>query len=160
MISVMTASRGDGEILTDWSWRKSAKDQSLLDEGYRLLCRFLEARPDILIVLNRQPSLHRDSVQAFRPVPLSPQVGEVLQLCPLVCKGFGADFDGDEMAIHIPISPTARDEATRMLPSQTMFSLATGKSSGFCTTRFRPGPVLGEPRGIWLQRAFAQNSTR
>jgi DNA-directed RNA polymerase beta' subunit len=127
MISVMTASRGDAEILTGWSWRKSAKDQSLLDEGYKLLCRFLEARPDILIVLNRQPSLHRDSVQAFRPVPLPPQVGEVLQLCPLVCKGFGADFDGDEMAIHVPLSAAARDEATRMLPSQTMFSLATGK---------------------------------
>lgn len=127
MISVMTASREDADLLAEWSWRKSAKDQSVLEEGYKLLCRFLEAHPDVLIVLNRQPSLHRDSVQAFRPVPLPPQVGEVLQLCPLVCKGFGADFDGDEMAIHVPLSSAAREEANRMLPSQTLFSLATGK---------------------------------
>lgn len=127
MISAMIANRDDAGLLAEWSWRTSIKDQALLGEGHKLLCRFLEARSDILVVLNRQPSLHRDSIQAFRPVPLPPEAGEVLQLCPLVCKGFSADFDGDEMAIHLPLSLEAREEAKRMLPTQNMFSLGTGK---------------------------------
>ena len=125
--SVHVESKRDADFLEDWSWRKSGKDRSLLDQGGKLLSLFLKAHPELLVLLNRQPSLHRSSIQAFRPKPLSPEVGEVLQLNPLTCKGFGADFDGDEMAIHIPLSAAARAEAERMLPSRNMLSLASGE---------------------------------
>ena len=127
MASVLTACQSDATILEDWSWRKSGKDRSLLEQGHKLLSHFLEAHPDVLVVLNRQPSLHRNSIQAFRPKPLSPEVGEVLQLSPLVCKGFGADFDGDEMAIHVPLSAASHADAEKMLPSKNMLSLAFGE---------------------------------
>lgn len=146
IISVMTGNRKDADLIAAWSWRKSTRDQQLLEQSYTLLSRFLEDRPEILVVLNRQPSLHRDSVQAFRPVPLPPQMGDVLQICPLVCKGFGADFDGDEMAVHLPVSAQARQEAQHMLPSENLFSLATGKASASYEQDF----VLGM---YWLSRA-------
>jgi hypothetical protein len=146
VISVMTANHNDADLIKAWSWRKSAKDKQLLEQGYTLLSRFLEDRPELLVVLNRQPSLHRDSIQAFRPVPLPPQIGDVLQISPLVCKGFGADFDGDEMAIHVPVSAQAQQEAQHMLPSRNMFSLATGKPSPSYEQDF----VLGM---YWLSRS-------
>ena len=127
MLDIMLADQCKSGPLEEWSWRRSNKDSEVLEHGYQLLRRFLEAHPDILVILNRQPSLHRDSIQAFHPVPLSPQSGEVIQLCPLVCKGFGADFDGDEMAVHVPVSPEAKEDARKLLPSQNMFSLATGE---------------------------------
>jgi hypothetical protein len=127
MLDIMLADQCRSGPLEEWSWRRSNKDSEVLEHGYQLLRRFLDAHPDILVILNRQPSLHRDSIQSFHPVPLSPQSGDVIQLCPLVCKGFGADFDGDEMAVHVPVSVEARDDARRLLPSQNMFSLATGE---------------------------------
>ena len=60
------------------------------------------------VMLNRAPSLHRLSVQAFKPVLIE---GKAIQLHPLVCKGFGADFDGDQMAVHLPLSEAAQAEA-------------------------------------------------
>ena len=63
-------------------------------------------------------------------MPLPPNAGDVIQLCPLVCKGFAADFDGDEMVIHVPISEAAQAEARRMLPSQNLYSLATVTDGG------------------------------
>ena len=127
MLDIMLADQCQSGPLEEWSWRRSNKDSEVLEHGYKLLRRFLDAHPDFLVILNRQPSLHRDSIQAFHPVPLAPQSGDVIQLCPLVCKGFGADFDGDEMAVHVPMSPEAREDARRLLPSQNMFSLATGE---------------------------------
>ena len=63
---------------------------------------------DKYVLLNRAPSLHRLSIQAFQPVLIE---GKAIQLHPLVCKGFNADFDGDQMAVHLPLSDTAQNEA-------------------------------------------------
>ncbi len=60
------------------------------------------------VLLNRAPSLHRLSIQAFQPVLVE---GKAIQLHPLVCKGFNADFDGDQMAVHLPLSDAAQAEA-------------------------------------------------
>ncbi len=60
------------------------------------------------VLLNRAPSLHRLSIQAFMPVLIE---GKAIQLHPLVCKGFNADFDGDQMAVHLPLSAAAQAEA-------------------------------------------------
>ena len=64
------------------------------------------------VLLNRAPSLHRLSIQAFQPVLIE---GRAIQLHPLVCKGFNADFDGDQMAVHLPLSDEAQDEARNIM---------------------------------------------
>ncbi|MGH7195903.1 MAG: DNA-directed RNA polymerase subunit beta' [Candidatus Saccharimonadales bacterium] len=69
---------------------------------------------DKYVLLNRAPSLHRLSIQAFQPVLIE---GRAIQLHPLVCKGFNADFDGDQMAVHLPLSQAAQDEAKNIMAS-------------------------------------------
>ncbi len=64
------------------------------------------------VLLNRAPSLHRLSIQAFQPVLIE---GKAIQLHPLVCKGFNADFDGDQMAVHLPLSDEAQWEAREIM---------------------------------------------
>ncbi len=64
------------------------------------------------VLLNRAPSLHRLSIQAFQPVLIE---GKAIQLHPLVCKGFNADFDGDQMAVHLPLSDAAQAEAKNIM---------------------------------------------
>jgi DNA-directed RNA polymerase subunit beta' len=64
------------------------------------------------VLLNRAPSLHRLSIQAFQPVLIE---GRAIQLHPLVCKGFNADFDGDQMAVHLPLSDEAQWEAKNII---------------------------------------------
>ncbi len=64
------------------------------------------------VLLNRAPSLHRLSIQAFQPVLIE---GRAIQLHPLVCKGFNADFDGDQMAVHLPLSDAAQAEAKHIM---------------------------------------------
>ena len=64
------------------------------------------------VLLNRAPSLHRLSIQAFMPVLIE---GRAIQLHPLVCKGFNADFDGDQMAVHLPLSDKAQAEARNIM---------------------------------------------
>jgi DNA-directed RNA polymerase subunit beta' len=66
------------------------------------------------VLLNRAPSLHRLSIQAFQPVLIE---GKAIQLHPLVCKGFNADFDGDQMAVHLPLSDEAQTEAHNIMAS-------------------------------------------
>jgi DNA-directed RNA polymerase subunit beta' len=66
------------------------------------------------VLLNRAPSLHRLSIQAFQPVLIE---GKAIQLHPLVCKGFNADFDGDQMAVHLPLSDEAQAEARNIMAS-------------------------------------------
>ena len=66
------------------------------------------------VLLNRAPSLHRLSIQAFQPVLIE---GRAIQLHPLVCKGFQADFDGDQMAVHLPLSRRAQAEARDIMAS-------------------------------------------
>jgi DNA-directed RNA polymerase subunit beta' len=66
------------------------------------------------VLLNRAPSLHRLSIQAFQPRLIE---GKAIQLHPLVCKGFNADFDGDQMAVHLPLSDAAQEEAREIMAS-------------------------------------------
>ncbi|MBI4033763.1 DNA-directed RNA polymerase subunit beta' [Candidatus Saccharibacteria bacterium] len=73
-----------------------------------------EVIKDKFVLLNRAPSLHRLSIQAFQPVLIE---GKAIQLHPLVCKGFNADFDGDQMAVHLPLSEEAQNEAHRIMAS-------------------------------------------
>ncbi len=76
------------------------------------------------ILLNRAPTLHRLGIQAFEPLLVE---GKAIQLHPLVCTAFNADFDGDQMAVHIPLSEEAQLEArTLMLASNNVLSLANG----------------------------------
>jgi DNA-directed RNA polymerase subunit beta' len=67
-----------------------------------------------VVLLNRAPTLHRLSIQAFQPRLIE---GKAIQLHPLVCSAFNADFDGDQMAIHVPLSEAAQQEAKRLLLS-------------------------------------------
>ena len=60
------------------------------------------------VMLNRAPTLHRLGIQAFEPVPVE---GRAIKLHPLVCTAFNADFDGDQMAVHVPLSEEAQREA-------------------------------------------------
>jgi DNA-directed RNA polymerase subunit beta' len=77
------------------------------------------------VLLNRAPTLHRLGIQAFKPILVE---GEAIQLHPLVCAGFNADFDGDQMAVHVPLSPEAQAEAWHlMLGNRNLLSPATGE---------------------------------
>ena len=77
------------------------------------------------ILLNRAPTLHRLGIQAFEPILIE---GKAIQLHPLVCSAFNADFDGDQMAIHVPLSIEAQMEArTLMLASNNVLSPANGE---------------------------------
>ncbi|HYG83748.1 MAG TPA: DNA-directed RNA polymerase subunit beta' [Verrucomicrobiae bacterium] len=64
------------------------------------------------VLLNRAPSLHRLSIQSFQPKLIE---GKAIQLHPLVCRGFNADFDGDQMAVHLPLSDEAQTEARELM---------------------------------------------
>ncbi|MBT3727004.1 hypothetical protein HOG21_04920 [bacterium] len=64
------------------------------------------------VLLNRAPTLHRLSIQAFKPVLVE---GKAIQLHPLTCPAFNADFDGDQMAIHLPITEKAQKEARELM---------------------------------------------
>ncbi|WP_456396774.1 DNA-directed RNA polymerase subunit beta' [Desulfurobacterium sp.] len=77
------------------------------------------------VLLNRAPTLHRVSVQAFEPILVE---GKAIKLHPLVCAAFNADFDGDQMAVHVPLSLEAQLEAyTLMLSTQNILSPAHGR---------------------------------
>ncbi len=67
-----------------------------------------------MVLLNRAPTLHRLGIQAFQPVLIE---GESIQLHPLACKAFNADFDGDQMAVHLPLSDKAQEEAKSLMHS-------------------------------------------
>ena len=84
-----------------------------------------EVIKDHPVMLNRAPTLHRLGIQAFEPVLVD---GKAIQLHPLVCPAFNADFDGDQMAVHVPLSTTAQAEARiLMMSSENLFSPAHGK---------------------------------
>ena len=78
-------------------------------------------------MLNRAPTLHRLGIQAFEPVLIE---GKAIQLHPLVCAAFNADFDGDQMAVHVPLSIEAQMEArTLMLASNNILFPSNGEPS-------------------------------
>jgi DNA-directed RNA polymerase subunit beta' len=77
------------------------------------------------VMLNRAPTLHRLGIQAFEPVLIE---GKAIQLHPLVCTAFNADFDGDQMAVHVPLSLEAQLEArVLMMSTNNILSPANGK---------------------------------
>ena len=79
------------------------------------------------MLLNRAPTLHRLGIQAFEPVLIE---GKAIQLHPLVCAAFNADFDGDQMAVHVPLSVEAQMEArTLMMASNNVLFPANGEPS-------------------------------
>lgn len=73
-----------------------------------------EVTADAFVLLNRAPTLHRLGIQAFRPVLVE---GKAIQLHPLVCDAYNADFDGDQMAVHVPLTKQARKEAEELMLS-------------------------------------------
>jgi len=89
---------------------------------FDILERIIKDHP---VLLNRAPTLHRLSIQAFRPVLVE---GKAIKLHPLVCPPFNADFDGDQMAVHLPLTPQARIEAlVLMLSSNNIFAPSSGR---------------------------------
>ena len=77
------------------------------------------------VMLNRAPTLHRLSIQAFQPILIE---GKAIRLHPLVCTAFNADFDGDQMAVHIPLSLEAQIECRlQLLSVNNLFSPADGR---------------------------------
>ena len=92
------------------------------DEVMQVLQEVIEGHP---IMLNRAPTLHRLGIQAFEPKLVD---GRAIQLHPLVCPAFNADFDGDQMAVHVPLAIEAQTEARMlMLASNNILSPATGE---------------------------------
>ena len=90
-------------------------------EVWDILAEVIREHP---VMLNRAPTLHRLGIQAFEPVLIE---GKAIQLHPLVCVAFNADFDGDQMAVHVPLSLEAQAEArTLMLSSNNILSPANG----------------------------------
>jgi len=84
-----------------------------------------EVIKDHPVLLNRAPTLHRLGIQAFQPVLVE---GKAIRLHPLVCTAFNADFDGDQMAVHVPLSPMAQIEAkVLMMSTQNILNPANGR---------------------------------
>lgn len=115
-----------------WSnpiWPNKALAKDHLSLAGRVIERYIELHPQTTVLLNRQPSLHRFSIMGFKIKVLPPDDGMVLKINPLVCNGFGADFDGDEMALHMPITNEEMLEAETMLPTAVanLFSNANGQ---------------------------------
>jgi len=89
---------------------------------YDIVERIISDHP---VLLNRAPTLHRLGIQAFQPILVE---GRAIRLHPLVCTGFNADFDGDQMAVHVPISKAAQEEALNlMLASKNILAPKDGK---------------------------------
>nr|AEX94502.1 RNA polymerase beta [Androstephium coeruleum] len=120
---------------------------------WQILQEVIQGHP---VLLNRAPTLHRLGVQAFQPILVE---GRAICLHPLVCKGFNADFDGDQMAVHVPLSLEAQAEARLLMfshmnllspaigdpisvPTQDMliglYVLTIGNRRGICANRYNP----------------------
>jgi DNA-directed RNA polymerase subunit beta' len=102
---------------------KAAKKmvESMVPEVWDVLEEVIEEHP---VLLNRAPTLHRLGIQAFEPILVE---GKAIQVHPLVCAAFNADFDGDQMAVHVPLSAEAQAEArVLMLSSNNILSPAHG----------------------------------
>nr|YP_009239040.1 RNA polymerase beta [Monsonia emarginata]AKF43443.1 RNA polymerase beta' subunit [Monsonia emarginata]AML26864.1 RNA polymerase beta [Monsonia emarginata] len=133
----------------------AAKTQIREEEGivWEILQEVVQGHP---VLLNRAPTLHRLGIQAFQPSLVE---GRAICLHPLVCKGFNADFDGDQMAVHVPLSLEAQAEARLLMfshmnllapsmgdpicvPTQDMliglYILTSGNRRGPCVNRYNP----------------------
>lgn len=97
----------------------------LVESGTKEVWDILEeVTKDSHVLLNRAPTLHRLGILAFKPVLIE---GKAIQIHPLVCSGFNADFDGDQMAVHLPLTEMAQDEAKNIMASnRNLLKPATG----------------------------------
>ncbi|HEX2254769.1 MAG TPA: DNA-directed RNA polymerase subunit beta' [Thermoanaerobaculia bacterium] len=131
---------------------KAAKElvEQEVDEVWDALEEVIQDHP---VLLNRAPTLHRLGIQAFQPVLIE---GKAIKIHPLVCAAFNADFDGDQMAVHVPLSPKAQIESkVLMLAGNNILSPAHGRPlavpsqdlvlGGYYLTLARPG-AKGEGR--------------
>ena len=100
--------------------------KEMVEEGRSEVWDVLEeVIKDHPVMLNRAPTLHRLGIQAFQPVLVE---GKAIRLHPLVCTAFNADFDGDQMAVHVPLSPMAQIEAkVLMMSTQNILNPANGR---------------------------------
>src|SRR3954447_16636149 len=109
-----------GYVHTVRSAKKMIERQS--PEVWDILEEVTKGHP---VLLNRAPTLHRLSIQAFEPILIE---GEAIRIHPLVCTAYSADFDGDQMAVHVPLSVEAQMEARLlMMASNNIFSPSSGK---------------------------------
>ena len=94
-----------------------------IDEVWAILEEVIQNK---YVLLNRAPTLHRLGIQAFKPILVE---GRAIRIHPMVCSAFNADFDGDQMAVHLPLSEEAQKEAREiMLSSKNLLKPATGES--------------------------------
>src|SRR3990172_6658281 len=111
-----------GHVYTIRSAKKMIQKQS--PEVWDVLEEIIKGPP---VLLNRAPTLHRLGIQAFEPVLIE---GKAIRIHPLVCTAFNADFDGDQMAVHVPLSVEAQIEAkTLMMAPDNIFLPSSGKPS-------------------------------
>nr|YP_010925138.1 RNA polymerase beta' subunit [Phalaenopsis zhejiangensis]WKD80152.1 RNA polymerase beta' subunit [Phalaenopsis zhejiangensis] len=123
---------------------------------WEILQEVMQGHP---VLLNRAPTLHRLGIQAFQPILVE---GRAICLHPLVCKGFNADFDGDQMAVHVPLSLEAQAEARLLMFSHmNLLSPAIGDPVSVPTQDMLIGLyvlTIGNPRGICANRYNQSNS--
>nr|YP_010384370.1 RNA polymerase beta' subunit [Liparis viridiflora]QUS64139.1 RNA polymerase beta' subunit [Liparis viridiflora]UGW52271.1 RNA polymerase beta' subunit [Liparis viridiflora] len=123
---------------------------------WEILQKVMQGHP---VLLNRAPTLHRLGIQAFQPILVE---GRAICLHPLVCKGFNADFDGDQMAVHVPLSLEAQAEARLLMFSHmNLLSPAIGDPVSVPTQDMLIGLyvlTIGNPRGICANRYNQYNS--
>ncbi len=117
---IISKLKGRGLVHTVRSAKKMIEKQ--VPEVWDVLEEVIKGHP---VLLNRAPTLHRLSIQAFEPVLIE---GEAIRIHPLVCTAYNADFDGDQMAVHVPLSVEAILEARLlMLAPNNIFSPSNGK---------------------------------
>jgi DNA-directed RNA polymerase subunit beta' len=110
----------DGHVQTIKAAKEMVEQQ--VDIVWDILEEVIKEHP---VMLNRAPTLHRLGIQAFMPVLVE---GKAIKIHPLVCTAFNADFDGDQMAVHVPLSPIAQIEANVLMKStNNLLSPANGK---------------------------------
>ena len=114
-----------GRLISDGYVHNVKNATRLIDKGEPFVWDILEEIiKDKYVLLNRAPTLHRLGIQAFQPVLIE---GKAIQIHPLVCAAFNADFDGDQMAVHVPLSDKAQIEARDiMLSSKNLLKPASG----------------------------------
>ena len=110
-------------------------------EVWDILAEVIREHP---VLLNRAPTLHRLGIQAFEPVLIE---GKAIQLHPLVCTRYNADFDGDQMAVHVPLTLEAQLEARALMMSTNNILLACQRRADHRSVPGRgSGSVLHDPR--------------
>jgi len=104
-----------GRLISDGYAHNIKNAEKLIQSSKKEVWDILEeVTHDHYVLLNRAPTLHRLGIQAFQPILVE---GKAIQVHPLVCAAFNADFDGDQMAVHVPLSSAAQEEAKRIIVS-------------------------------------------